>query len=340
MTRAQNNSGFSLKDQLFNRGKVRYLSELLSAAAPQFDDRGFVKTTMKGFKQLELKERIVQIAATLEKFLAPDYRTAVKHIVSALPPPLDPKKNDDDFGDFIFAPFGEYVVRNGLEKKYLKTSLRTIKELTKRFSMEDAIRSFINAHTSETLAVLDKWATDTNYHVRRLVSEGTRPLLPWSKRLSIEVTTPLPLLDKLHADSTRYVTRSVANHLNDIAKSNPKVVLETLETLEKTGTSRAARAGLDYETCLAHAGETRKSPSAESAGGFGPIQESTSLGFSLLLRSSCPVMPSNSRSRSKRIETKPCLWTTLSILSKPTERRHPRCISSSNWKSRPVKQWR
>jgi hypothetical protein len=42
------------------------------------------------------------------------------------------------------------------------------------------------------------------------------------------VETALPLLTKLHADKTRYVTRSVANHLNDIAKTHPELVVETL----------------------------------------------------------------------------------------------------------------
>ena len=99
--------------------------------------------------------------------------------------------------------------------------------------MEDAIRSFINTHTDQTLAELEKWSVHRNYHVRRLVSEGTRPLLPWSGRLSIDVETPLPFLDALHADSTRYVTRSVANHLNDIAKLKPELVLTTLKRWKK-----------------------------------------------------------------------------------------------------------
>jgi hypothetical protein len=88
---------------------------------------------MKGLKKLELKARIVHIASTLENHLADDYRTAAKQITAALPPPLDPAQTDNDFGDFIFAPLGEFVVRNGLAKQHLKLSLTTLKAITQRF---------------------------------------------------------------------------------------------------------------------------------------------------------------------------------------------------------------
>lgn len=233
MVNVKAGSGFSLKDQLFNKDRIEYLAELFHTADEEFDEAGFVKASMKGLKQLELKERIVHIACALETFLASDYRVATKQIVKALPPPLDPAKTDDDFGDFIFGPLGEFVVRNGLTKRHLKLSLATLKALTQRFSMEDAIRSFINSHQVETLKELEIWSTDPHYHVRRLVSEGTRPLLPWSKRLTTDPLAAIPLLDRLHTDPTRYVTRSVANHLNDIAKSNPNVVLDTLKRWKK-----------------------------------------------------------------------------------------------------------
>lgn len=226
---------FSLKDELFNKNKVVYLGKLLTAADPNFDSAAFVKRTMKGFLALELKQRIVKITEALEKHLDSDFRAATDHIIRALPPPLDPTKTDDDFGDFIFAPFGEYVVRNGLAKKNVRRSLKTIKAITQRFSMEDAIRAFINTFSDDTLAELTKWSADSNYHVRRLVSEGTRPILPWSKRLDIDQLTPLPLLDTLHADATRYVTRSVANHLNDISKSDSKAVLQRLKNWKQKG---------------------------------------------------------------------------------------------------------
>ena len=52
--------------------------------------------------------------------------------------------------------------------------------------------------------------------------------MPWSQKISIAITDPLPILNNLFADTTRYVTRSVANHINDISKTDPDLALETL----------------------------------------------------------------------------------------------------------------
>ena len=235
MARNTNGTGFSLKDELFNKKKVKYLGSLFAQTDGRFDAEAFVQEVMKDMLSLELKQRIVCIAKGLEKQLPIDFEKACTCIVKALPDELDPYKTDDDFGDFIFAPLGEYVIRNGLKKEFLKTSLATLKEITKRFSMEDAIRYFINAFPEETMKELGSWTHDQNYHVRRLVSEGTRPLLPWSGRVVLEVSGPLPYLDILHADSTRYVTRSVANHINDISKKEPKVAVQTLSRWQKKG---------------------------------------------------------------------------------------------------------
>lgn len=224
---------FSLKDQLFNRARVNWLGELFADALPSFDCKAFVQQAVKPFPSLELKQRITHISQTLEVFLDDDFRVAASQIVQALPPPLDPNLTDDDFGDFIFAPLGEFVASNGIASKHVALSLKTLKEITKRFSMEYAIRDFLNAHPEKTLEALTKWSKDSNYHVRRLVSEGTRPKLPWGKGISIDSSDSIPLLDALHADPTRYVTRSVCNHLNDLAKSDPKLVLGRLRAWQK-----------------------------------------------------------------------------------------------------------
>ena len=226
-------SGSSLKDTLFNKQRVVYLAGLFVAVDSSFDTKGFVKDVVKKFPALELKARIQWVAEVLERYVPSDPNVAMKLIVAALPPPLDPTQTDDDFGEFILAPLGEYVVRNGLTKQHLKQSLATLREITMRFSMEDAMRSFLNTFPEETLAAYDTWVTDKNYHVRRLVSESTRPLLPWSRRLTLSHQSVIKYLDILYADQTRYVTRSVANHLNDISKKDPALVVAILARWKK-----------------------------------------------------------------------------------------------------------
>jgi 3-methyladenine DNA glycosylase AlkC len=233
MARNTNGKGFSLKDELFNKKKVEYLGCLFAEVETSFNTKLFVEDVMKSLLSLELKQRIVCITKSLEQQLPKDFKKACLIITKALPPELDPTNTDDDFGDFIFAPLGEYVVRNGMKKELLDTSFATLKEITKRFSMEDAIRYFINAFPEETMQEFALWVHDDHYHVRRLVSEGTRPMLPWSGRINVEILAPIPYLDILHADSTRYVTRSVANHMNDIAKIKPDLVVTTLKQWKK-----------------------------------------------------------------------------------------------------------
>ena len=229
---------FSLKDHLFNREKVEYLAGLFQKADKTFNQKKFGDEVMVRLLKLELKERIVWIAEVLERYLPEDFKKTSRIIVHALPTELNTLNTDDDYGDFIFAPLGEYVVRNGLSENNLPDSFFTLHELTRRFSMEDAMRAFINIFPKETLVQYKRWAKDRHYHVRRLVTESTRPLLPWSRRISMTHKDTLPLLQVLYSDTTRYVTRSVANHLNDIAKREPALVVETLKQWKREGEQR------------------------------------------------------------------------------------------------------
>ncbi|MFV1528989.1 MULTISPECIES: hypothetical protein [unclassified Phaeobacter] len=230
-------SGFSLKDQLFNLEKTRYLAGLFAAADPGFEADRFVSEVMTDLPDLELKQRIALIADVLARHLPEDLEAAAPVLRRALPPPLDPSLSDDDFGDFIFAPLGEFVVLRGLDQAP-ELSLQLLRDITQRFSMEWAIRPFLTRWTDLTLAEMQHWATSDNYHVRRLVSEGTRPRLPWGQSVPLTLAQPLPLLDQLHADPTRYVTRSVANHLNDISKKEPELVLDRLRSWQAADQQR------------------------------------------------------------------------------------------------------
>lgn len=229
--------GFSLKDQLFNAEKTRYLAGLFAQADPGFDPDRFQVRVMSRLPELELKERMAWIADCLCDALPGALPDVAPVILRALPPPLDPSLFDDDFGDFIFAPLGNWVAQVGGEHPELALDL--LAELTQRFSMEWAIRPFLNRHAELVLERMQSWCAHPSYHVRRLVSEGTRPRLPWGQAVGLRLSDPLPLLDRLHADPTRYVTRSVANHLNDISKKDPDLVLGRLQAWQLGGIQNA-----------------------------------------------------------------------------------------------------
>lgn len=101
--------------------------------------------------------------------------------------------------------------------------------LTRRFTAEFSIRAFLERDPARTLARLRVWARDPDVHVRRLVSEGTRPRLPWAPRLRAFQRDPRPvlaLLERLRDDPEPYVRRSVANNLNDIGKDHPELLVK------------------------------------------------------------------------------------------------------------------
>ena len=218
---------FSLKDQLFNAETVAVLAAGFEKAGV-FDGARFVARVVERLPVLELKQRIAMIAEELAKELPQDFPDAAAAILASLPPPLDPNLRDDDFGQFIYAPLGVFVETQGLEH-HRDLSLDLLEALTQRFSMEFSIRAFLTRWPDATLERMQDWSQHSHYHVRRLVSEGTRPRLPWAARVDLPLDQTLPLLDRLHADPTRFVTRSVANHLNDISKAQPDVVLDRLE---------------------------------------------------------------------------------------------------------------
>jgi 3-methyladenine DNA glycosylase AlkC len=105
--------------------------------------------------------------------------------------------------------------------------MRAQHALTQRFTAEFSIRAFLEKHPEATLTRLRQWASDPSPHVRRLVSEGSRPRLPWAPRLRAFQKDPRPvleLLELLKDDPELYVRRSVANNLNDIGKDHPALL--------------------------------------------------------------------------------------------------------------------
>jgi len=237
-------TSFSLKDNLFNRDTVAELGGRLAAAQKRFPRKRFETAVLARFPELELKARIDWMVTLLEAALPEDFDAALDVLHRALPEPLDPTRSDDDFGRYIWVVPGEYVARQGVRADRLEASLGFLRESTKRFSAESALRPFLREFPRETLKFVNACTGDGHYHVRRLASEGIRPLLPWAERVTLPVAEIIRVLDKLHADPTRFVTRSVANNLNDLSKTEPAPVLAALERWQRTG--RQAPDELDW----------------------------------------------------------------------------------------------
>ena len=120
---------------------------------------------------------------------------------------------------FVTLVLPEYVARYGLDD--FEASMQALRDFTVYGSSEFGVRPFLRQDLARGMRFMLDWSSDGDEHVRRLASEGSRPRLPWSFRLEALVADPGPtraLLDNLRADDSLYVRKSVANHLNDIAK--------------------------------------------------------------------------------------------------------------------------
>lgn len=237
--------GVLLKDALFNPETVGQLAEEYASGIAGFDAGRFTRDALAGFPDRELMARMEWMADCLEGQLSPDFNTMADQLEAAMPPALSLEHSDDDFGHFIHALPGILAARHGVEN-HRPRAMELLYRATQRFSMEFYIRAFLIRWPEETLADLTRWASDENYHVRRLVSEGTRPRLPWAKAVGLSPEQTLPLLDTLHNDPTRYVTRSVANHLNDLSRSVPDDVVARLRSWHSD--ARQDKKELDWMT--------------------------------------------------------------------------------------------
>lgn len=232
--------------EYINQQVIETLADIYTRVWPEFDRKHFVAAAGDGLGSLELKERVMQLAQALNETLPKDFDAASEILLASLHPSEDTDRDGVEFGPdgacgFASWPLTEFVVLRADTTKPYK-ALSVLKEITKRFSTEFAVRPFLANQTDETLDIFIGWTKDPNRHVRRLASEGCRPRLPWGMRLNRFVDEPaliMPILEALKDDPEEYVRRSVANNLNDIAKDHPDLVADIAgEWLKNAGRDR------------------------------------------------------------------------------------------------------
>ncbi len=229
--------GFQLRE-VFNTNVVNLIADNIYQVYPNFKRSQFIKFIVPKLDSLSFGDRSGLITDALYEYLPKDFENTAKILLKSLGPEIELDELSG-YDGFYIMPMGNYVSRYG--NNHFDISMNLLYEMTKRFTSEGPIRTFIRLEPVKSLKLLQKWVNDPSPHVRRLVSEGIRPRLPLSSPLKDFVSDPKPvieLLTLLNTSPELYVRRSIANNLNDISKDNPKIVTQTLKKWKKNDDSK------------------------------------------------------------------------------------------------------
>lgn len=223
----------------YNDDYVLDISRKFLSVMPEFDESGFCNALTGKLDDKELFARFDCIVDAMQKSMTGDYSKNITVLSHMLGPELERPEGMFTFGWWLW-PIGRYVERYG--NKDWRLSLSFLKELTKRFTGEYAIRPLLQEHPKEVMDELIKWTADENVHVRRLASEGVRIRLPWSQKLFValdEFEKYVSILTNLKDDPEKFVQKSVGNNLNDLYKEDPGKADFIIAQWRKTGQSKA-----------------------------------------------------------------------------------------------------
>ena len=210
---------------IYNKKFINDYSSILTKCINNFDAISFSKAIFTPkWEQLELKERMRHITYALNSHIKGGFKNQVNVLLKSIAEMNSIGRKETSI-EFMFLP--DFIEVYGLQE--YKVSIEALEIFTQYSTSEFAIRPFIEEYPKQTITQLIKWSQHENHHVRRLSTEGSRPKLPWASSLRRFIENPepvLPILQNLKDDESEYVRKSVANHLNDISKSQPELALE------------------------------------------------------------------------------------------------------------------
>ena len=155
---------------------VSNLAKRIKGVYSEFDEPGFCRGIEAELDSLGFGERWRLIRDALTGHLPGDFTLSAQILMDPLEPEFAAHPEETPWDGFIVVPETEFVAEAGIN--HFDLAMDVLKQMTKRFSSEGSIRTFIDRYQEESLALFREWAADPNVHVRRLVSEGTRPRLP------------------------------------------------------------------------------------------------------------------------------------------------------------------
>jgi 3-methyladenine DNA glycosylase AlkC len=212
-------------DQLISDRTATTLTEAVAAAAPGVALHA-LPATVGRLDELSLRERADLLRDALLADLPGGYADLARVVRAA-------RDGATPFTGWLIWPVTSAVAARAVEERTdaaFDDAMALLAELTGRLTAEFAVRTLLRHDLDRALGIAADWARSDDTDVRRLASEGTRPYLPWAVRVPELLARPratVPVLDALYRDESDYVRRSVANHLNDLSRDHPELVVAT-----------------------------------------------------------------------------------------------------------------
>lgn len=228
-----------LKD-LIDKKLTMKIASSFSSVDQKFNKKNFL-SSLKLLESLEMKERLHLIRDSLKEQFQEDYNRFLSTSRKAI--------QFYKFQGVELWPILEYVQKYGLCNS--KSSLMVLIEWTKIFTAEWAIRPYLNIAPDETLLFLKKFLKHPHKEVRRFLSEGTRPRIPWGEKLTPFILDPMKtyfILDALKYDDELYIRKSVANHINDISKDHPHIALKIMKEWNISSNTKEEKDKIEWIT--------------------------------------------------------------------------------------------
>jgi 3-methyladenine DNA glycosylase AlkC len=204
-------------DELLGVPAARALTVAIQAAAPHADLTA-LNAAADALAPLTLRERSDLLRDALLTDLPGDYDSFAATIRAAAR------------GSLPFTGWPIWPVSTAVAVKAVAAGTDAAFDDGMRLLAEFAIRMLLVHDLDRAMPIVLDWTTSADPHVRRLASEGTRPFLPWAIRVPAILADPtatLPVLHALYRDDDEVVRRSVANHLNDLSRQQPELVVAT-----------------------------------------------------------------------------------------------------------------
>lgn len=212
-------------DELIGSQTAEALAHAIHAATPDAELPA-LRAAPASLAALSLSERAALLRDALLHDIPGDYADLARVIRVAA-------NGSPPFGGWLIWPVTSAVAQKAVEEgtdTAFDDAMALLAKLTPLLTSEFAIRTLLRHNLPRAMEIVAGWTRSDDAHVRRLASEGTRPYLPWSIRVPGLISTPgvtVTILDALYRDTSDFVRRSVANHLNDLSRDHPEIAVAT-----------------------------------------------------------------------------------------------------------------